>query len=739
MKLTLKFKIISLVMAAALIPSLVMLLLMMRLEARIAAKAEDELNILAKLNIGQIARDVQGLCLTVNDIIQGNINYDLKVAHDVLAKYGTVTLGQELVEWEALDQITHQTQKVSLPKFMVGGVWLDQNRDFGKQTPVVDEVTRLVGTTCTIFQRMNERGDMLRVATTVPDSDGKRAIVTYIPVVNSEGVANPIVAAVLKGESYRGLAYVVNAPYLTAYEPISDSAGKVIGMLYVGEKVEGVESLRRAIVSIKVGKTGYVAVLEGKGNHQGRYIISKDSKRDGESIWEERDADGNLIIQSMIHNALQAPPNACVYEHYFWTNPDQGEKAPRAKVSANIYFAPWDWVILATSYEDDFYAAKQQIRASFNQLTMEVIGAGLLVLLLAIGMAFLMGNRIARPLGLIIGVVTKIADGDVQGAREILAADVRQRRGATPSKRADEIVQLVGALGTMTSSLDALIGQVQHSGVQVTTSAMQISASAREIEGTVAEQAASTREVNATSKEIASTSETLVQTMDEVGETVVQTAATAETGRTNLNRMESAMHQLIKATSSISSQLGVINDKANKISSVVTTINKISDQTNLLSLNAAIEAEKAGEYGKGFSVVARETNRLADQTVIATQDIERMVREMQSSVSSGVMEMDKFAEEVRQGVKEVATISEHLGQVIDQVKALESRFDSVKDGMRNQSQGAQQISEAVDQLSTAADQTRQSLHEFNQATEQLTKVVQGLKQEVSRFKISAKT
>jgi methyl-accepting chemotaxis protein WspA len=99
--------------------------------------------------------------------------------------------------------------------------------------------------------------------------------------------------------------------------------------------------------------------------------------------------------------------------------------------------------------------------------------------------------------------------------------------------------------------------------------------------------------------------------------------------------------------------------------------------------------------------------------------------------------MDKFAEEVRQGVQEVATISAHLGQVIDQVKALESRFDSVKDGMRNQSDGAQQISEAVNQLSTAADQTRQALHEFNQATAQLTKVVQGLKQEVSRFKISA--
>ena len=196
------------------------------------------------------------------------------------------------------------------------------------------------------------------------------------------------------------------------------------------------------------------------------------------------------------------------------------------------------------------------------------------------------------------------------------------------------------------------------------------------------------------------------------------------------------MRQLMQATGTISSRLSIINDKANKISSVITTINKISDQTNLLSLNAAIEAEKAGEYGRGFSVVAREISRLADQTAIATQDIEHMVREMQSSVSSGVMEMDKFSDEVRGGVAEVGSVGGHLERIIDQVHVLGPRFDTVKDGMHTQAESAGQIAEAMSQLSLAVDKTRESLHEFKLVTDQLNGAVQGLQQEVSHFNTS---
>src|SRR5207248_11224302 len=135
--------------------------------------------------------------------------------------------------------------------------------------------------------------------------------------------------------------------------------------------------------------------------------------------------------------------------------------------------------------------------------------------------------------------------------------------------------------------------------------------------------------------------------------------------------------QLAESTVSIGSRLAVISERAAGINLVVTTITKVADQTNLLSINAAIEAEKAGEAGLGFLVVAREIRRLADQTAVATLDIERMVKEMQSSVAAGVMEMDKFSEQVRVGVVEVGRISDQLGQIIAAVQVLTERFDQV--------------------------------------------------------------
>ena len=176
--------------------------------------------------------------------------------------------------------------------------------------------------------------------------------------------------------------------------------------------------------------------------------------------------------------------------------------------------------------------------------------------------------------------------------------------------------------------------------------------------------------------------------MEGVSQTASETAGMGEEGRNKLSHMQSSMQEFIQATSYISSKLGIINEKANKISGIVTTINKISDQTNLLSLNAAIEAEKAGEYGKGFSVVAREITRLSDQIAIATKDIEYMVKEMQASVSSGVMEMDRFAEGVRRSVADVERIGDQLGLIIDQVKALGPQFESVAQGMHTQVEGA---------------------------------------------------
>ena len=169
----------------------------------------------------------------------------------------------------------------------------------------------------------------------------------------------------------------------------------------------------------------------------------------------------------------------------------------------------------------------------------------------------------------------------------------------------------------------------------------------------------------------------------------------------------------------------------------MTTITKVADQTNLLSLNAAIEAEKAGEYGRGFAVVATEIRRLADQTAVATYDIEQMVKDIQSAVSAGVMGMDKFSQEVRQGMQDVQQVGGQLSEIIQQVQALAPRCEAVNEGMQAQATGAEQITQALAQLSEAAQQTVESLRQSGQAIDGLNQAATGMRSGVSRFTLAA--
>jgi methyl-accepting chemotaxis protein WspA len=286
-------------------------------------------------------------------------------------------------------------------------------------------------------------------------------------------------------------------------------------------------------------------------------------------------------------------------------------------------------------------------------------------------------------------------------------------------------------------AINRLIVQVQRSAFQVASSVTEIAATAKEHQAATAETASATSEIGATSKEIAATSKMLLKTINEVTEVGEQTADLAGNGQSGLTRMEATMRQVMEAGTAINAKLAVLNEKASNINQVVTTITKVADQTNLLSLNAAIEAEKAGEHGRGFVVVATEIRRLADQTAIASYDIEQLVKEMQSAVSAGVMGMDKFSEEVRRGVQEVAQVSEQLAQIINQVQALAPQFETVNEGMQSQSSGAQQISEALAQLTESAQQTVESLHQSSIVMDQLNSTASDLRKSVSQFGVQA--
>lgn len=288
---------------------------------------------------------------------------------------------------------------------------------------------------------------------------------------------------------------------------------------------------------------------------------------------------------------------------------------------------------------------------------------------------------------------------------------------------------------TIAYPLTRLLQRVQNAGSQVNGSVSEIAASSRQLEATLTEQAASTREVMATAQQISRTSQDLAKTMESVTQLANATASAAETSRTEMEAMEQTMRQLTKATETIAAKLGTISDRSHRINTIVTTITKVADQTNLLSLNASIEAEKAGEYGRGFAVVAREIRRLADQTAVATLDIESMVREMQSSVATGVMEVDKFSVDVTQSAQAINATGRQLGSLIEKVASLAPQFGVVDRGMSDQANNATEISEAMTQLSDATSLNADALREVNQSLQELGVVAQELQHEASKVNV----
>ena len=327
-----------------------------------------------------------------------------------------------------------------------------------------------------------------------------------------------------------------------------------------------------------------------------------------------------------------------------------------------------------------------------------------------------------RRVDRILAVVTKAAEGDLTGKVDM--------------KGDDAIGRLATGVQSMIESLNQLVSQVQASGIQVTSSATEMAATAKEQTATVAQQAATVNEIASTSAQISATARSLFETMNEVASLSERTTDVAEHGQDGLHEMEDTMRRVVEVSSAIASKLETLREKAASINTVVTTITKVADQTNLLSLNAAIEAEKAGEHGLGFAVVATEIRRLADQTAVASYDIEQLVQKMQLAVSASVMGVEKFSAEVRNSAEEVHKVSTQLTRIIEQIRDLTPRFESVREGMQFQTQGAEQIKHSISSLNESAHQTVASLRHSTAALDRLNEAAQLLQRGVSRFKVA---
>jgi len=418
MKISIKSKIIFMGVMAALIPTLILLANIYYEKGQLAGNVEKQMKSNLEENLTSIVKDIYSAVESQHEILTKIVESNLKFTEELIKKNGGAKLFNETYNWTAIDQVSKEKTSITLPRMLIGSdsdaIAFNQNFDLKKNTPIVDEIPGLTGGACTIFQKMNETGDMLRIATNVATKDNKRAIGTFIPVINPDGSRNAIIDTVLSGKTYTGRAFVVDSWYISAYSPLYDDSKKIIGMCFVGVKQESVQSLRKTIMNIKAGKTGYAFVLGGTGEHKGSYIISAGGKRDGENIWETKDSEGKFFIQNIVNNTIEkSKKGETNFERYFWQNKE--DPKPRHKTTACIYFEPWDWVIGVGTYTDEFMDSLDNVNASITKLISTSLLIGLLALIATIAMAIFISLGISANIKSIIDESKKLSDSVENG------------------------------------------------------------------------------------------------------------------------------------------------------------------------------------------------------------------------------------------------------------------------------------------------------------------------------------
>lgn len=313
------------------------------------------------------------------------------------------------------------------------------------------------------------------------------------------------------------------------------------------------------------------------------------------------------------------------------------------------------------------------------------------VLLLMVWLNHLLAQR---PVIMAIAGVTRDLDQLARGT-----ADLSRRMA---SQRNDEIGELSTALDRTLDRFQSLLGEVAGAAGAVTAGSARLVHTAGELQSQVQGQATAISEMSAAAHAISESAGNLSTEGGSMAASVQSTATHAAAGEQALVDLVTGMQEIEAASQAMTARLGSISERARDISGVVEAISRVASQTNLLSLNAEIEAEKAGEAGQGFSVVAREVRRLADQSARSAADVERNVAEMRSSVEGGVVTLDGLAQKVTALAVVVQDVYRVMGRITTEVCDLAPRFDHLDAGARSQAAAAAQIAAAVRDLDASA-------------------------------------
>lgn len=360
--------------------------------------------------------------------------------------------------------------------------------------------------------------------------------------------------------------------------------------------------------------------------------------------------------------------------------------------------------------------------ASYRRAFVGMVVVVVVAILLALVGGGAIAASISRPLNAVLDILSRVASGDLTARAEV--------------NTHDEMGILSREVNTTAEKMNEIIGHVIQNASQVTAAATQLHATAIQMSTGAEEVAQQAATVATASEEMAATSAEIAQNCTMAAESSRHANAQAATGSSVVQETLTVMNRIADRVRSSSQAVGSLGARSDQIGEIVGTIEDIADQTNLLALNAAIEAARAGEQGRGFAVVADEVRALAERTTNATKEIAQMIKAIQGETKGAVTSMEEGVVEVEKGTSDAAMSGEALQAILEQIGGVTMQVSQIATASEQQTATTCEISENIRQITDVVQHTARGAEESAQAAEQLAKLAEDLQSLVGQFKLA---
>ncbi|NMX89796.1 MULTISPECIES: methyl-accepting chemotaxis protein [unclassified Pseudomonas] len=562
---------------------------------------------------------------------------------------------------------------VATPSLYLGDAVLNNNFD------EVDEFKQMSGGVATVFVRSGE--DFIRISTSLTKQDGNRAIGTVLDR------QSPAYQRLLAGQSYIGRAVLFERSYMTQYSPVSDASGKVIAVLFIGFDYTDAQNAQFAnLKRFRIGQTGSLALL------------------DEQKHWLVPPAGVQALEQAVpvILELAQKPGQG-----RFWS--DRGEDF----YSVAVPFDGGPWSVVASM-------PKAEIRAVTWAVGIRLVIGSVLAMLLAVGAAVWLLRSKLQPLGDLVRQAEALGAGDLSARLNVSSQD--------------EIGQLARSFNQMGEALSTMVSHIREAAEEVNSRAQALSGlSGGAYEG-MEQQSGEITSMAGAVEEFSATSLNIADNMGNTERLAQENAQQTRIGRNSMQEASASLEHIATALNSTATVINTLGQRSQEIGGIVGVITSIADQTNLLALNAAIEAARAGEQGRGFAVVADEVRNLASRTRQATDEISGMIQSIQQETGNAISTMEQGNVLMQEGLSRNADVASALARIDEQSRSAGQQFAAITTATQEQSSTATLLSSNLQSIALANSEQREVVSNLAITARELETLAAGLRHEVDRFR-----